>query len=517
MVGINSYFTSQNAGRYLAQLFAALAQEGQGTGGLTLPKAATLAGTTSAISETVSRIVFEAALLASQLNGSGGGGGAAESGAATAQALSARGSTAAAAGTAAAGTAASQPSALAKSVMQLAGEWADIAASGSNFTQSTDARTYASGASVETWAFDALGATGNTDVTEIGGGVIWGRSADASLSGIVVTTKEADDVFQVVSTDKRVVSVDSGAGNDVISIAAQQALVVDAGAGDDVVDIAGSARDVRGGGGGDTITVSEGSASGIGGGAGDDAITLSGRSAKQDVYGGAGADSLDIASDFSVAGIYGDHNAWEFGKPALDSNKALYGRSEFETDASGEGGDDRISITLTARALPPGSTAQPLPGTISTVEAGAGNDQVTIRGQAYVSKIGGGAGDDVIDIQGFDVSDVRGGTGDDRITVDAQTAGLIRGGTGDDTITLNTRGAGLVFAKGDGSDTVTIVGRTEIAFESLSTDDATISRDSNTITIAFASGERITVNHAFGDFDGDAPTLTLNGGSLVIS
>lgn len=507
MVGINSYFTSQNASRYLAQLFAALAQEGQ-AGGLTLPQAASGtapgAGTTSSIAEAVSRIVFEAALLASQGNGSSS---------AAAQTASASGSTAAATD-----TAASRPSALTKSVMQLTGEWADIATSGSDFTQSTDSSTYASGASVETWAFDALGASGNTGITNIGGGVIWGRSDDASLSGIVVTTREADDVFQVVSTDKRIVSVDSGAGNDVVRIAAQQALVVDAGAGDDVIDVVGSARDVRGGEGQDTITVGEGSASGIGGGKGDDAITLSGRSAKQDVYGGAGADTVDISSDFSVTGIYGDHNDWEFGKPPVDSNKLLYGRSEFETDASGEGGGDRITITLNTRALPPGSTAQPLLGTISTVEAGAGDDEVTIRGQAYVSRISGGAGDDSIDVQGFDVSDVRGGAGDDSITVDAQTASLIRGGKGDDAISfLNTQSAALVFAKGDGSDTVSIVGRTEIGFENLSTDDATISRDENTITISFATGERITVNHAFGDFEGDTPTLTLNGTSLVIS
>lgn len=115
-------------------------------------------------------------------------------------------------------------------------------------------------------------------------------------------------------------------------------------------------------------------------------------------------------------------------------------------------GDDTISVSSH--------------GNVDRIEGGIGNDHITISsattsqigaGQHGIDRVNGGAGEDkIILTSASDVTRAFGGEGNDSITVGARDSALgIYGGEGNDTIAANAEYASGFYGD-DGNDTITI-------------------------------------------------------------
>ena len=204
-------------------------------------------------------------------------------------------------------------------------------------------------------------------------------------------------------------------------------ITVDLGAGSDVVRISGANYSVVNAGDGNDFVVAEGESI-ISGGTGDDVLvgnTVSGDEGNDLIY----------TTSFASGGTG-------------DDTIILFGLGDPETQEpgvtfAGEGNDTILADIAAA------------------VEGGEGNDTITLRNGGTAS---GGGGDDLITLQvdgeadGGDGNDdilllaggtVIGGAGDDKLT--ASGFGDVTGGKGNDVISLY--GGGIArFAKGDGAD-----------------------------------------------------------------
>ncbi|KAH8074668.1 hypothetical protein JL721_2236 [Aureococcus anophagefferens] len=98
-------------------------------------------------------------------------------------------------------------------------------------------------------------------------------------------------------------------------------------------------------------------------------------------------------------------------------------------------------------------------GENSEIDAGDGDDEVSIV-NAYVTSVVGGAGDDTIYIVSTDCyyrcGKVDGGGGDDKITILHSETKEIFGGAGDDAISIGYAKEGKIYG-GDGDDTIDLV------------------------------------------------------------
>jgi Ca2+-binding RTX toxin-like protein len=246
-------------------------------------------------------------------------------------------------------------------------------------------------------------------------------TANPGNDGFVVNTSTgaADDTVILdtrdpTEEDSRLsyITLDTGAGSDVVFVAGNNLSRIDAGEGDDYVAAEGEAT-VSGGAGddlifartafgdeGDDVIFSNGFASG---GDGDDSITLftldeeSGESAI--AFGGAGDDQIVASVQANVDG--GD---------GADAIILRAGGS-----AAGGAGDDTISAFDRA-----------------TLEGGEGNDDILLtRG----GSVDGGAGDDNINARVY--SEVTGGKGDDTISLDGGGVFTFRKGDGKDNVDIS--------------------------------------------------------------------------------
>ncbi len=131
-----------------------------------------------------------------------------------------------------------------------------------------------------------------------------------------------------------------------------------------------------------------------------------------------------------------------------DANDLIHFVDNFASLSSGnldtQGGDDVILI------------AADVGGSISTINAGAGNDSIHISTLENDALISGGSGSDTIHIDHInDRGRVDGGSGNDEIYINNITAaGSITGGTGNDAITVNRFSEGTITG-GEGNDTFT--------------------------------------------------------------
>ena len=283
---------------------------------------------------------------------------------------------------------------------------------------------------------------------------------------------QLSDQFRIFSSGPRQVGADAGGGNDTVFVVAKSANGIDSGQGGDHIQVnADAVSGIYGRGDADSVMVL--------------AQTVSG------VHGGAGRDTISIMAQ-TVSGIYGDNAQGESASPLDQALAALPGQA-----------DD--AVTISAR-------------TVNAVDAGAGNDMLSIRASQSIDGVDGGAGNDAISIIAGEARSISGGAGDDRMIINARKAEAIRGGTGDDTITLlNTEEASVHFAKGDGRDMVSISGTTTITLgEGLSAEAATILREGSAIKIAFpGSADKITVFHGFADFGDTGPNVEIVSGNSI--
>ena len=213
---------------------------------------------------------------------------------------------------------------------------------------------------------------------------------------------------------------------------------------------AGRVRRVRTGGGDDNLFINADRARRIRTGGGDDNLLINaGRVSR--VNSGSGDDFIDVTGD-RVSRI-----------------------------RSG-GGDDVVNIDADR---------------VRRVSTGSGDDNLIINADR-ASRIYTGAGDDAVSINADTIKGVHTGAGDDTLNLTADRIGYINAGAGNDTITLDAKDAAIYFGQGGGDDVIDIksVGALAVHVDdrlALSGDDITISRDGVTVTLEFASGERLTL------------------------
>ncbi len=200
---------------------------------------------------------------------------------------------------------------------------------------------------------------------------------------VVINTGAGDDKVNVSQRKDGTLDVDVNGQKYHITLGPGQELGVRSGAGNDVITAAANVKvnmDVYGGDGNDTITTGQGKDR-VDGGAGDDIIKTG--AGRDDVFGGAGNDTIDAGSGHDV--VYGG-----------DGNDTLRGGKGRDYLEGGAGND----------VLEGGSGNDVLSG-------GLGDD--TLRGDVGNDRVYTGAGKDTVDNKsGTDV--VYGQTADDTIT-----------------------------------------------------------------------------------------------------
>jgi len=121
---------------------------------------------------------------------------------------------------------------------------------------------------------------------------------------------------------------------------------------------------------------------------------------------------------------------------------------DFDTSTlRGGSGDDALTVTVAEDSF---------------VNANAGEDTINVNGDLDGTTILGGADDDTIavgNIAASDSSRINGNKGDDTITVNVDTTAMasstIYGGAGDDTINATTSLAAVILSGDNGDDTIT--------------------------------------------------------------
>ena len=136
---------------------------------------------------------------------------------------------------------------------------------------------------------------------------------------------------------------------------------------------------------------------------------------------------------------------------------------------------------------------------VSRIRSGSGDDVVNIESN-HARHINTGSGDDVLAISADKISRVYTGSGDDTLNLSADKVSRVNAGAGDDTISLEAEDAAIYFGKGGGEDVINIksVGALAIRIDEAlagSSEDMNVVREEGSITLEFASGERLTINN----------------------
>ena len=131
-------------------------------------------------------------------------------------------------------------------------------------------------------------------------------------------------------------------------------------------------------------------------------------------------------------------------------------------------GDDTVTIrggTIVDGNVQHGSGSDSFTQTSGTVtgdvRTGSDADKILVSGEGTIDgAVVGGSGDDTITVTGFaSVSEIRGGSGDDTVTVgENATAPLVQLGSGNDQITVNAGADVDLVRGGDGTDSLIITG-----------------------------------------------------------
>ena len=334
--------------------------------------------------------------------------------------------------------------------------------------------------------------TGGDDMVAIQARLVTGYLAGAGddLISIVaqkvshVAGQAGDDTIAVTAETVEMLRGDNG--DDMLAVTAKTIRQVDGGNGDDIISV--SAKRIKGvsGGGGDDVIAATGKYIGnVFSGDGDDRVVVSGQAANR-VYGGGGDDIISVTARQvrNTGGGDGDDTI------SITASKVNY--------VNGDAGDDHISINATddLRAVNGGTgddTINVTSNRIVQVNGDATLDKVDKYGDLYSDQPGG---NDTINVTTQHVGLVHGGGGDDVISVNASSARNINGGTGDDVINLDASVA-LVRMGLNAGDDILHVQRAEyltVSFAGAETDDITISREGNSLTLTGPSGDTLQIN-----------------------
>ena len=226
---------------------------------------------------------------------------------------------------------------------------------------------------------------------------------------------------------------------------------------------------------GDNVTAAAGTT--LYGGAGDDTLTATGAD-RVSLIGGSGNDTFNL-SNVTAPTLYGaDGNDTLLAPTGIDPVTGTIPPATLPTTTGGDtfiltnvtnptlygaDGNDTITFTTTGTGTTPGGT----------IDAGGGNDRITLGVGVLLPTLYGADGDDTIS-SASPGAVILGGSGKDSVTVTGGTGQLVIGGdallplsgpmlptlygaTGDDTITLSGGDRTTVLA-GDGNDVLTATG-----------------------------------------------------------
>lgn len=284
-------------------------------------------------------------------------------------------------------------------------------------------------------------------------------------NGSFVTKAVASESQGVQGKYITVKSADAGkifgdTGNDKITINSSRVDYVSARSGDDEITITatGEKNKVSG-----LSALDSGSVTRVYGGDGKDTIDISAEELVSEVQGGNGDDAVTVKSSIATRISGGEGN----------DTIAVIARSV--EGVEGNAGDDQISILATVdpelddklqRSSDSGSVRKVLGGVgkdtividadrqVTGVDAGSGDDSVTIRAKEIYS-IEAGSGNDTVDLTGENVAGIDTSSGNDTLTVEAKEIYNITSGYGNDNIHLY--GSRIINVDGgSGDDEITI-------------------------------------------------------------
>ncbi|MEI7942301.1 MAG: calcium-binding protein, partial [Candidatus Riflemargulisbacteria bacterium] len=219
----------------------------------------------------------------------------------------------------------------------------------------------------------------------------------------------------------KAINIDSGAGNDTITVkdVAVNSITMGDGANNVTLDGSSTVNSITGGVGVDTITLKGASkvTGEINAGAGNDSINIEGTASVNLISGGAGVDTITLKGNSKV-------NAIDAG---MGADVISLKESAISTSIVGGDGNDIITLTNSSRA--------------GAISGGNGDDTITLSLNSMAHGISGGEGNDTILLQGTSQSNyIEGDAGNDKITLDGGKVNILNGGTGADTIKVQTTG-----------------------------------------------------------------------------
>ncbi|PBC19022.1 autotransporter [Mesorhizobium sp. WSM4311] len=332
-------------------------------------------------------------------------------------------------------------------------------------------------------------------------------------------TGAGDDSVTIESG--RILNIELGDGADTATITGDRTTVgdVDGGAGQDRISVgvaitggtavfsAPTTGLISGGDGNDTVSIGGGNVAGVDGGAGNDTIEVDGGTVAGNVDGADGNDTVTVTGLAAIDGnIFG--NA---GNDTVNINGGTVGTTAERANVDLADGSDIFNMSaghVTGSVLGEGggNTYDVSGGTIDgSIFAGSQADKVTISGTAHIGVDPGddGTGSDSVGLEGGDdnftmtggtlAGGVSGGDGTDTLDISGGSiATYVNGGAGNDVISL-TNGAmvgGDVLGDDNdaeaGNDTVTIDGARVNGFVSVLAGNDTIIFKSGTIGTAAA-------------------------------
>ncbi len=393
-------------------------------------------------------------------------------------------------------------------------------------------------------AMTLVGASSRTPtiIGTVEGGSKVGISIENSTSRrTLIGTAYDDTISNIYNSGGDFVSINAGAGNDIISNNYGYYITMNGGEGNDTItSFRGSRNSINGGEGNDVISLgSNHGSSTIKGGAGNDIIYGDSLNGNGILYQYAAGDGNDVIYNYTSIDTInitgGDFTTSTVGSNVIisitDSNASLAGAITLNGAAgrtininpvdsliinnygknsvvSGTSGNDTVNNYAGGAKIYGGAGDDSIYSNVNdnytvrssygyvTIDGGKGNDNI-YSNDPYVS-INGGAGNDTINSRVWDYVTVDGGDGADVITAGGYY-NSINGGAGNDLISLNGSSSsyGITVKGGTGDDT--IYGNS-------------VASSSNGVVYQYNSGDG---NDVIYNFNSAYDTLTVNGSTYT--
>ncbi len=261
----------------------------------------------------------------------------------------------------------------------------------------------------------------------------WDPSANPFGTGHLRLTQQGADTLIELDRD----GTGTGAGFVTLltfaNITAASLTITDIGFGSDGSQAPGET--IAGTNGADTLLGTQGAdlLQGLGG---DD--TLNGRAGNDMLEGGQGQDRLDGGLGDDV--LYGNNS----GNTGIDNSAdSLTDRDGGNDQLFGQDGNDTLVISRSSRATGMSGTSSGQPASTLLLDGGAGDDNIFFWSDRFL-----------------DTVTVRGGTGNDNIIMNSALATVIDAGAGDDWVTITNVGGGEQITLGEGADVLKLASTT---------------------------------------------------------